>query len=37
MKPNTYPKFWTTSDTLDSTNKAEMDKPIIDEEDDLGN
>ena len=37
MKPNTYPKFWTTSDTLDSTNKAEMNKPIIEEEDDLGN
>ena len=37
MKPNTYPKFWTTSDTLDSANKSEMDKPIIEEEDDLGN
>ena len=37
MKPNTYPKFWTTSDTLESNIKAEMDKPIIEEEDDLGN
>jgi H/ACA ribonucleoprotein complex subunit 4 len=37
MKPNTYPKFWTTSDTLDSNIKAEMDKPIIEEKDNFGN
>ena len=36
MKPNTYPKFWSSSDTVISTAEEASDN-LIKEEDDSGN